>query len=265
MQSLLLLASSLLLVGVSWATAASGPATFGVGKSQFQISIATETELLSYNTTSGNAFVSFFWITGDALPSGASGVDVAIWRFYVDGEATASVTLATAQAALVGNADASAPWSNELSGKLSKFGGWHVNLPIPFATSMRVTLQLPSWWSQPTLRIFAMCRGVDGRSASVGSFGALPPGARLMASVVNSTLAPLDFHTLIDIPTGAGLMLASMIDLRLYGPGAGSLNSLEGCWHAHTPPSTPFPGSFLLGTGAEDYPESAYYFNSGER
>jgi hypothetical protein len=24
-----------------------------------------------------------------------------------------------------------------------------------------------------------------------------------------------------------------------------------------------FPGSFLLGTGAEDYPESAYYFNAG--
>ena len=46
--------------------------------------------------------------------------------------------------------------------------------------------------------------------------------------------------------------------MQLYGPGAGSLNSLEGCWHFHSPPTTPFPGSFLLGTGAEDYPESAY-------
>jgi hypothetical protein len=35
------------------------------------------------------------------------------------------------------------------------------------------------------------------------------------------------------------------------------------CWHAYSPPDTPFPGSFLLGTGAEDYPESAYYFNAG--
>ena len=29
-----------------------------------------------------------------------------------------------------------------------------------------------------------------------------------------------------------------------------------------SPPSTPWPG-WLLGTGAEDYPESAYYFNAG--
>ena len=53
-----------------------------------------------------------------------------------------------------------------------------------------------------------------------------------------------------------------MIDLAMYGKNAESLNTLEGCWHAYSPPTTPFPG-LLLGTGAEDYPESAFYFNSG--
>ena len=43
-------------------------------------------------------------------------------------------------------------------------------------------------------------------------------------------------------------MLGTMIDIIMYGPGAGSLNTLEGCWHAYSPPSVPFPGSFLLGT-----------------
>jgi len=48
----------------------------------------------------------------------------------------------------VGNADPSAPWDNEFFGKNSKFGGWHVNVPIPFRTSARVTLQHPSWWPE---------------------------------------------------------------------------------------------------------------------
>jgi hypothetical protein len=49
----------------------------------------------------------------------------------------------------------------------------------------------------------------------------------------------------------------------MYGKGYASINTLEGCWHAYSPPNVPFPGSFLLGTGAEDYPESAYYFSAG--
>ena len=45
-------------------------------------------------------------------------------------------------------------------------------------------------------------------------------------------------------------------------PSQPPLVTLEGCWHAYSPPTAPFPG-LLLGTGAEDYPESAYYFNAG--
>lgn len=31
-------------------------------------------------------------------------------------------------------------------------------------------------------------------------------------------------------------MLGTMIDITMYGAGAGSLNTLEGCWHAYSPP-----------------------------
>ena len=247
------------------APAAGSPSSFGVGRSQIVVSSAAETELLAHNVTPGVtvAMVDFFWLTGDPLPSGRAGVDVMVWRFYVDGEASASVAVSSAQAAFVGDADPAAPWSNDYFGKNSKFGGWHVNVPIPFYRSIRVTLQLPAWWPAPSERIFAMCRGVEGVQPRVGAF-TLPLGARLVASAANASLAPLDFHTLVSVPAGtSGLFLGSMIDIRMYGAGAGSLNTLEGCWHFHSPPSTPFPGSFLLGTGAEDYPESAYYFNAG--
>ena len=111
-----------------------------------------------------------------------------------------------------------------------------------------------------------MVRGVEDLPIRINSFE-LPVDARLVASVKNSSaLAPLGFQELIELPAGTnGLMLGTMIDIHMYGPGASSLNTLEGCWHAYSPPTVPFPGSFLLGTGAEDYPESAYYFNAGAR
>ena len=40
------------------------------------------------------------------------------------------------------------------------------------------------------------------------------------------------------------------------GPHADNTNSLEGCWRGYEPPTAPFPGTLMLGTGAEDYPES---------
>jgi hypothetical protein len=49
---------------------------------------APQTTLLIHNVSSANSYatVNFFWITGDPWGSGSkSGVDYAIWRFYVDG------------------------------------------------------------------------------------------------------------------------------------------------------------------------------------
>lgn len=219
-------------------------------------------ELLSHtiSPSSNSGTITFFWITGDPIGEGpASGVDVALWRFYIDNETTASVgPLSTAQAALVGDADPSAPWNNEYFGKNSRFGGWHFNLLVPFARSVRVTLQMPPAF--PRQRAFAMVRGVEDLPLTVGGVS-LPPHARLTAHVANSVALPvLAFHELLNIASGAGLLLATMIDISSLDHG--SLNSLEGCWHAYMPPSAPYPG-LLLGTGAEDYPESAYYFNAG--
>ena len=59
-----------------------------------------------------------------------------------------------------------------------------------------------------------MVRGVEDLPVTVVGF-TLPPNARLVASVVNSSaLAPLGFHTMINVPKGTpGLMLGTMIDI----------------------------------------------------
>jgi len=154
----------LTLLATAVLTAAVSPASFGIGKSQIVISPQNETLLLEHTVSPGMdiASINFFWITGDPVGIGPrAGVDYSIWRFYIDGEDNASVVLQMSQAAFVGQADPSAPWGNEWFGKNSKFGGWHVNVPIPFTLSVRVTLQLPSWWGSSE-RVFAMCRGVEG-------------------------------------------------------------------------------------------------------
>lgn len=184
--------------------------TFGSGRSQITILAESEYELLNYNisASASSAAITFFWITGDPLSesNSASGVDIALWRFYLDGETQASIgPLQTAQAALVGDADPSAPWNNDFFGKNSLFGGWHFNLLIPFARSVRVTIQMPA--SVPHQRAFAMVRGVEDMPLTLGSFN-LPPTARLHAVTKTSLSLPiLDFHELVALP-GQGIVLA---------------------------------------------------------
>jgi hypothetical protein len=123
-------------------------------------------------------------------------VDYAIWRFYLDGETSASVELQMSQAAFVGNADPSAPWDNEWFGKNSKFGGWHVNVPIPFQHKVRATLQLPEWWNG-TERIFAMCRGVEDLPIQVRW---QPRGVRPMARAIPQGTDQHDCFPRVDGP-----------------------------------------------------------------
>jgi len=195
------------------------------------------------------------------LEGNSCAVDFALWRFYVDGEKVPSIgPVPTSQAAFVGQNDPTAPWDNDFFGKNSRYGGWHINILIPFSKSIVVTLQLPQQIA--STRAFAMVRGVENIPLSFGSIQ-LPITTRLHTFLKTSVdLKVLDFHEMVNLPNGQGCLVGTMIDLQSFDNG--SLNSLEGCWHAYFPGTqyTQFPG-LLLGTGAEDYPESAYYFNAG--
>lgn len=202
---------------------------------------------------------------GPPDPSGASVADFMLWRFYIDGESSASIQIQASQAALIGNASTTAGWGHEYAGKYALFGAWHSNVPIPFQKSIRVTLQLQPWMPVAcnSYATFAQVRGVENMPLVLSGLN-LPPTARLVASVKNASLPVLAFHDLITLPSGTpGCILAVMIDLTMYGTNAVNTNSLEGCWRGYEPPTAPFPGTIMLGTGAEDYPESAYYFNAG--
>jgi len=196
-------------------------------------------------------------------PGTPSYVDYALWRFYLDGETKASLgPVSSSQAAFVGKHDPSANWDNDFFGKNSALGGWHVNMLIPFSKSIRVTLQLPDGLPKKECGAYAMARGVENLPLSFGGIP-LPPTARLQIILQQSMNLPiLQFHDLANIPSGAGRLVGSMIEISTYDNG--TLNSLEGCWHAFLPGTqyTQYPG-LVLGTGSEDYPESAYYFNAG--
>jgi len=240
--------------------------SFGTGRSQIHITSASEFLLLDYTVSNQaqSAAITFFWITGGPplkSQSGAAvGVDFALWRFYLDGEEVPSIgPVQTSQAAFVGGNDPSAPWDNDFFGKNSKYGGWHINLLIPFSKSIRVTIQLPP--EIPSAVAYAMVRGVENIPLTIGMIQ-LPSSARLRTFLRTSVSLPvLGFHQLVEV-TGPCYLLGAMIDLSSFDKG--SLNSLEGCWHAYFPGTqyAQFPG-LLLGTGSEDYPESAYYFNAG--
>jgi len=243
--------------------------------SQIKLQTNNEFVVLDYtvSATAQHAALTFFWITGGTItdateidPTMENGVpcyvDFVLWRFYIDGEMTASLgPVPISQAAFVGQHNPSAPWDNDFFGKNSKFGGWHVNMLIPFSKSIRVTIELPPGMKN-NKDVFVMARGVENIPLVVGGIP-LPSNARLQMILRQSLNLPvLAFHELVNLPSGQGRLLGSMIDIT--SKDNGTLNSLEGCWHAYMPGTqyTKFPG-LLLGTGSEDYPESAYYFNAG--
>ena len=86
----------------------------------------------------------------------------------------------------------------------------------------------------------------------------MPPNARLqLQRIDNVTYAPLDLVPLVTLPRGyAGLLY--MTTLATQTTPAGN-NYIEGCWHLFPSANATWPG-VVLGTGVEDYFDSAYWF-----
>lgn len=121
-------------------------------------------------------------------------------RYYIDGEATASIAFEPAMASGSGigwegpayyaaGLNAKEPWgpdmSNDLIGHSAETGGgWHNRFKVPFSRSIRCTVQLPSGYqmhgsslpSNFSSKMFLIFRGVEGdpRPLTVGSL-TLPP------------------------------------------------------------------------------------------
>jgi hypothetical protein len=100
-----------------------GLKSFGAGRSQVRVPKDGEFELLAHTLGAGatHGVITHWWNTGAAIAdgSGHSIADFVTWRFYVDGEANASIVLQTAQAHLVGDVSTQATWGNDFVGKNS--------------------------------------------------------------------------------------------------------------------------------------------------
>jgi hypothetical protein len=225
--------------------------TFGTGKSAFQLT-SEEVEILAYNVSDvrSTGVLTHFWMTGG--PAKGGGTDNATVRYYIDGESSPSIEFKPPLAAGVGFDD-DFVWGHAKAGHGSDLGGWYVNYKIPFGSSVRVTVALPSG----SAMAYVIVRGCENMPVHIGSL-TLPSSARLRLHKIESvTFQPLEWVNIVDIPSGQGLVYLTAITAN-----SSTSNFWEGCYHLYTPHDQPFPGT-VLSTGMEDFFDSAYGFHAG--
>ena len=239
-----------LVCASSTASDLSAVRTIGTGLSQARLN-ATEQVLFEHSLSRANdtGVMNHFWAAGSPA------VDGAIVRYYVDGEARASVEFVVAMACGVGFGDQAAPWATKWMGKGANHTGWFHNFAIPFGSSIRITFQHGAGGADA---IWLIARGAENLPLRVGALD-LPRGARMRLSATSATLAaPLARYDLLSVPAGArGLFFMSTLAVA-----SANQNFMEGCVRMFSPPEQPWPG-LLLSTGMEDYYDSAYYFDGG--
>ena len=228
------------------------------------------------HTSLGKSRQTCRWITG------GGSIDNALISIYVDGEATPSLQFTPALACGVGPFnDAKGPWATSLFGKLANSGGWFNDFRIPFQRSVNVTIKAgPGGPASDTL--YMIVTGSEALPVVLGGV-TLPTTARLRLAVVNSTVQPLEFVDVLNVPTGAGAVLGHTLTftspnlntlevgelqaavddiaggsctvLTLVDPQC-SRTRVQGCHHLYVPPNAPWPG-VPLSTGTEDFFQSA--------
>eukprot|EP00048_Salpingoeca_helianthica_P005713 m.90857 g.90857 ORF g.90857 m.90857 type:complete len:428 (-) comp13709_c0_seq2:45-1328(-) len=225
---------------------------FGTGYSGGMIT-TNETTIFAHVVEPGSyGVMDHLWTT---LP--AHGLDNAIFRYYLDGETTASIEFRPGLACGVGFGDDTAPWGIKWFGVGAGNGqgpAYTFNFNIPFQRSVRFTVQHTT---SNLGGFYVIVRGMKNKRIQIGDV-TLPSNARLQLQKFEGTVDPMEFVTVTNVTKGAGMHFMSTLAVT-----SGNLNFLEGCYRAYTPPSTTFPG-IVLSTGTEDYFDSAWYFNAGE-
>lgn len=233
-------------------TASSIGRPFGSGLSAGILS-SSEMHLFSHTIESAGDYgvMTHFWVTG---PAGTPSVDDAVFRYYIDGEQTASIEFTPSLACGVGFNNDEAPWGTAWFGKGSASGGWFHNFRIPFQKSILITGFHPLGTMKD---FFVVFRGVENLPLVIGGI-TLPPTARVRQfQSINQTVNSLEYVPIVDLTEGYGLHFMSLLAVQSDSP-----NFIEGCIHAYTPYNTSYPG-LLISTGTEDYYNSAWAFSAG--
>jgi len=221
--------------------------------------------------------MTHYWSTGEVV-----NWDTVI-DYYVDGEETPSISLMEDMACGQGypkakhgtyNGDGSA-WAGETPagvtgtfaagekmGKSGQVGGYYHYHKVLFQKSIRVTARTLGAGPQV---VYIVVRGHEVAKTAAAAAGlalpsgfVVPPNAKLqLHRLDNITYQPLEMVPLVTLAEGyAGLVYLTTLATQTVPAGN---NYVEGCWHLFTEASTPWPG-VVLGTGIEDYFDSAYWF-----
>ena len=199
-------------------------------------------------------------------------------RFYVDGEATASIDLkllelswvsewaSPAHASLKPGASGGQydnrglPWGLADFGHTASSGGVSSTIRIPFGETIRVTIQAPPA-TYTTSVYWVIVRGIENSAVVLGELE-LPPSARLKVHRVNANLSQGELITLADAPAGiSGALVGMKFDANGHNDGF-----LEACMRFYPSAASAAKNStpIFLSSGAEDYFLSASYFDEGE-
>jgi len=222
--------------------------TFGYGYSG-GTATQVETILFQHFLAPGDLGVmTHLWTTSP------QGVDPGlIIRYYIDGEAQASIQFQPALACGVGFADTQAPWGTQWFGKGAADSGWFWNFKVPFTKSIIVTFQHPAGNAGG---FYIIIRGGSNLPINIGGLP-IPNTAVLRQFITSATFQPIEWVPIVNISSGSGVHFMHTISVS-----SGNLNFLEGCYHMYQN-GQDFPGT-VLSTGTEDYFDSGWYFNAGE-
>lgn len=200
-----------------------------------------------------------FWVTGDPRVS-------RMWiEYYIDGEKLPSI--AFQPAVMCGHAfpdmldETSLYSAGTLCGKNAAVGGWFNTYPVPFGRSILAIAR-----TQPgdgCYGAYLNVRGTENMAVILPGGLQLPPSSRLfLQKNLWATRNPLEYITVAELPPGqAGMVFQATLGVEARPVGGQSEGGgyIEGCWQFYGTNKTAFPG-LVVGTGVEDYFDSAYYF-----
>jgi len=227
------------------AVSVAGLETFGTAGKEGTLYPDHEVVLFQHE---GAGCLTQMWVGGDW-----PGYDRTRIRYYVDGEAKASIDMELFLGHGIGWGDPAAPWGSARLGKTGHPSGLYNTYRIPFGKSIRVTGQLGAGVEKPQV-FWWIIRGVENLPVFLGNLR-LPGNARLRLQVrENVDLAPLEMFEI-----GRSSRAGALYQVTL-AVASQNFNFLEAVLRAYLDGARQ---PLLLSSGTEDYFLGTYYFNRG--
>jgi len=225
--------------------------SFGGALSQAKIVGGGEHEIFSYDCKTQVCQMTYFWTT-----STWGFFDQTRIKYYIDDEQLPSINGQLFMMHGIGYG-VQTMFGHERAGKGANTGGLYNTYRIPFSKRVRVTLTLPEGVNDGLA--WFIFRGVENSDIVSLSYDThlYDPLTRLkLYTNERVTLKPLQFLDMVNT-NKSGALFQVTLNINSTAP----VNFIEGCIRAHVNQGK---SMIVLGTGIEDYFQSAFTFNGGE-